>query len=152
MKADTGRRTEAARNSAAQKPVWAFAFVLAAFLLAGPGAARPALAEDAPFLSGDTLVAIISGATLIGGHWAEYYAPDGEIIGKVRYLGLVHAFRGKWRIRDDHVCFEYERREYNTCSRFRLLGDRMRHYDSDGKPKRDFESRRLNGNRLEEFR
>ncbi len=123
--------------------------VVAAAMLAGVCQVR---ADDAPFLSDDALVATFAGATLIGGHWAEYYTPEGEIVGKVRYLGMLHDFKGRWRVRDGHVCFEYERKEYDTCSKFRLAGERMRHFDSDGKPKRDAESRRLSGNRLDQFR
>lgn len=94
----------------------------------------------------------MAGATLVGGNWAEYYAPDGRIFGRVRYLGLLHEFTGRWRARLDRICFEYELSQYNTCSKFRLVGDRMRHFDVDGKPKPDPESRRFPGNRLGELR
>ena len=104
------------------------------------------------YLSGDALSASFADATLIGSNWAEYYAPDGTITGKVRYLGILHAFTGRWIIRSDLVCFEYQHAQYNTCSRFRRHGDLMRHYGTDGNPKRDGESRRLAGNRLEDFR
>jgi hypothetical protein len=107
---------------------------------------------DERFLAGEALSAAFAGATLIGSNWAEYYAPDGAIIGKVRYLGVLRQFTGRWSIRQDQVCFEYERPQFNTCSRFRRLGDRMRHFGADGRPKADGESRRLPGNRLDEFR
>src|SRR5215470_7470626 len=93
------------------------AMTLGLCLFVGPSAAR---ADDAPFLTSEVLAATFAGATLIGSNWAEYYAPDGVIVGKVRYLGIVRRFRGRWSVKDDHVCFEYERAEYNTCSKFRL--------------------------------
>jgi hypothetical protein len=108
--------------------------------------------SEAPYLAGDGLIAAFSGATLIGSNWAEYYAPDGALVGKVRYLGILREFTGRWIVRQDQVCFEYERSVYNTCSRFRLVGDRMLHFGADGKPKVDGESKRLPGDRLEEFR
>jgi hypothetical protein len=111
----------------------------------------PGAAEES-YLTGEALIALFADATLIGSNWAEYYAPDGTITGKVRYLGLVHSFTGRWIVTRDLVCFEYQSTQYNTCSRFRQSGDQMRHYGADGKPKRDGESRRLAGNRLEEFR
>jgi len=123
-----------------------------AVLLASALAPLVSRADETPFLSGERLAAAFAGATLIGSNWAEYYAPDGVIVGKVRYLGIVRHFRGRWIARDDRVCFEYERAEYNTCSKFRLLGERMWHFAIDGRPKKDGESRRLPGNRLEEFR
>jgi len=98
------------------------------------------------------LIASFAGATLIGSNWAEYYAPDGTITGKMRYLGLVHSFTGRWTVRRDLVCFQYQHAQYNTCSRFRQSGDRIRHYGADEMPKRYGESRRLVGNRLDELR
>ena len=97
-------------------------------------------------------MASFAGATFIGSNWAEYYAPDGEVIGKVRYLGILRDFTGRWVVKLDQVCFEYELSEFNTCSKFRRVGDHMRHFGPDGKPKSDGESRRVPGNRLEEFR
>jgi len=104
------------------------------------------------YLTGEALIASFADATLIGSNWAEYYAPDGTITGKVRYLGLMHSFTGRWIVTRDVVCFEYQRAQYNTCSRFRQSGDQMQHFGIDGNPKRDGESRRLPGNRLDEFR
>jgi hypothetical protein len=108
--------------------------------------------QEEPYLAGDALTAAFADVTLIGSNWAEYYAPDGVIVGKVRYLGMLHEFTGRWIVKRDQVCFEYKRSEYNTCSKFRVLEGQMRHFGADGKPKRDGISRRLQGNRLEEFR
>lgn len=113
---------------------------------------RAAASDEEPFLIDDALAAAFAGATLIGSNWAEYYAPDGTIVGKVRHLGLLRDFTGKWFVRRDQVCFEYRWPQYNTCSKFRRSGNRMRHFGADGEPKPDGESRRLPGNRLEEFR
>lgn len=114
----------------------------------------PARAHDAEqgFLSAEVLRGVFAGATLIGGNWAEYYDPGGSIVGKVRYLGVVRAFNGRWSVSGDAVCFEYDLRQYDTCSKFRLEGDRMRHFAADGQPKADGESRLLKGNRLDRFR
>jgi hypothetical protein len=115
--------------------------------------ARSALADnEEPYLDGEGLIAAVAGATFIGSNWAEYYAPDGTIVGKVRYLGMLREFRGRWTAKRDQVCFEYEMSRYNTCSKFREVGDRMHHFGADGRPKPDAESRRLSGNRLGEFR
>src|SRR5215470_18081699 len=125
---------------------------VALFTLTLTGAAAPAAGDnDGPYLVGDGLMASFVGATLIGSNWAEYYAPDGGIIGKVRYLGILRDFTGRWTVKRDQVCFEYEWSEFNTCSRFRRVGDHMQHFGPDGKPKTDGESRRLPGNRLEDF-
>jgi hypothetical protein len=114
--------------------------------------ARSASGDDGePYLVGEALIVAFAGATLIGPNWAEYYAPDGAIVGKVKYLGIVRRFTGRWTARRDEVCFEYERPEYNTCSKFRLLGNRMLHFGTDGRPKKDPESRHALGNRLDEF-
>jgi hypothetical protein len=117
-------------------------------LAAGPASGN----SEAPYLAGDGLKAAFAGATLIGTDWAEYYAPDGAIVGRVRYFGVLHDFTGRWIPKVDQVCFDYERPQYNTCSKFRRFGDQMRHFAADGKPKKDGESRRLLGNRLDEFR
>jgi hypothetical protein len=114
--------------------------------------AAPVHADEEDYLADDALAAAFAGATLIGPNWAEYYAPDGTIIGKVRHLGLLRDFTGRWFIRLGQVCFEYRWSQYNTCSKFRRSGDLMRHFGADGKPKPEGESRRLPGNRLEEFR
>jgi hypothetical protein len=125
--------------------------MLMVLALASAAVAAAPESED-PYLIGDGLIASFVGVTLIGSNWAEYYAPDGAIIGKVRYLGILREFTGRWIVNRDQVCFEYERSEFNTCSKFRRSGDRMRHFGPDGEPKADGESRRLPGNRLEEFR
>ncbi len=104
------------------------------------------------FLPGDALMAAFTGATLIGSDWAEYYAPDGAIAGRVRYFGRIRHFAGRWFVKRDQVCFEYELAQYNTCSKFRREGDRMRHFAAGGERKADGESRRFPGNRLEDFR
>lgn len=116
------------------------------------GAATAQESGEKPFLADDALVAAFADATLIAPNWAEYYAPDGVIVGKVKYLGILRSFNGRWIVKHDQVCFEYQRAEYNTCSKFRRVADRMRHFALDGTPKADGESRRLAGNRLDEFR
>lgn len=113
---------------------------------------RPASAENADaYLAGDALHSAFAGATLIGTHWAEFYLPGGKIIGRVRYLGLVREYAGRWSMQHDRVCFEYSRPEYNTCSHFRRRGEHLHHFGADGKPKRDGISRHFIGNRLELF-
>ena len=57
--------------------------------------------DDDPFLVDEALATAFAGATLIGSNWAEYYAPDGTIVGKVRHLGLLRDFTGKWSVRRD---------------------------------------------------
>ncbi|MFM9884268.1 MAG: hypothetical protein ACKVQT_14675 [Burkholderiales bacterium] len=107
---------------------------------------------DDAFLAGEVLRATFVGATLIGGNWAEYYGHDGVIVGKIRYMGFLRDFTGRWIAKHDQVCFEYGRTEANTCSMFRRRGDRLFHFAPDGKPKSDHESKRLEGNRLDEFK
>ncbi len=114
--------------------------------------ALPTLADDAgPYLSGEELSATFAGATLIGAQWAEFYAPGGKIVGRVRYLGMTRDYGGRWIAHHDRVCFEYARPEYNTCSHFRRRGAHLHHFGPDGRPKRDGISRHLPGNRLELF-
>jgi hypothetical protein len=145
--------TNHATNRSLQRTQNSRVVALGLVALALTGTPTSAVADsEEPYLIGDRLIASFAGATLIGSNWAEYYAPDGSILGKVRYLGVLHEFNGRWTVKRDEVCFEYDRSEYNTCSRFRRSGDRMRHFGPDGKPKADGESRRLPGNRLAEFR
>lgn len=125
---------------------YAIGLVLAAF-----ATCYAAGESDDAYLVGDALRSVFVGATLIGTNWAEYYEPDGVIVGKVRYLGIVRDFSGRWSVKRDQVCFEYELRQYDTCSKFRLVGDRLRHFGADGRPKPDGESRRLSGNHLDAF-
>lgn len=75
--------------------------VTAALILA---AIHPASdGSEEPYLTGETLIASFADATLIGSNWAEYYAPDGTITGKVRYLGLTHSFIGRWTVIGNQV-------------------------------------------------
>jgi hypothetical protein len=107
---------------------------------------------DDAYLVGEGLRTTFAGATLLGNTWVEYYATDGTIVGKFRYLGFVREFAGRWIAKHDHVCFEYARTEANTCSKFRRRGERIFHYGFDDKPKRDPESLRFVGNRLDAFK
>ena len=111
-----------------------------------------AAGTDDAFLAGEVLRTTFVGATLIGRNWAEYYADDGVIVGKIRYMGFLRGFTGRWIAKHDQVCFEYGRTEANTCSMFRRRGDKLFHFAPDGKPKADHESKRLDGNRLDEFK
>ncbi len=124
---------------------------LTVLALSGALASLAADTDDA-FLAGEVLRTTFTGATLIGRNWAEYYAHDGVIVGKIRYMGFLRDFTGRWIAKHDQVCFEYGRTEANTCSMFKRRGDRLFHFAPDGKPKADHESKRLDGNRLEEFK
>ena len=108
-----------------------------------------ALAQES-FLRGDLLRKTITGKTLTGENWSEYYAPDGTIHGKVRIFG-VHNYVGKWRVLEDRVCYDYEEKSKNTCSQLRIVENQVFHHDLQGRLKNDGIARRANGNMLSIF-
>ena len=87
----------------------AFAFVLAA------GSAAFAAA------TGDQIRAAISDSTvqgsMVGGPYAEYYAPDGTIRGK--------DYTGQWSVEGDSMCFAYHSTP-KECWNVELNGDQVR--------------------------
>jgi hypothetical protein len=82
-------------------------------------------AELATTLPGNTL----SGASKSGSTFVEYYDPDGEIRGlwkgTDRYLG-------RWAIRGDTFCADYEGTEDDYCAILSLNGSEMYWLKADG--------------------
>lgn len=108
------------------------------------------VAEAQPsYLTGSNLRDAINGQTLIGHDWAEFYKPDGTIIGKVRRFGIWD-YTGNWTASDDRICYSYPDR--NTCSRLTLNGNTITHYELSGEQKKDGVAQRLSGNALNQFK
>lgn len=115
-------------------------------------AAHAADADAPRFVGGGELRSLLVDVTLMGVDWAEYYTPDGMIIGKGRWMGIVRRYSGRWSAAADHVCYHYGHKDFDTCSRLARQGDRVLHFGLDGKPKKDGVASRLPGDRLSDFR
>lgn len=108
-----------------------------------------ASAASAQHLRGDELRAAISGYTVSGKEWAEFYAPNGRISGRARYFGMVRNYVGRWTAHDDRICYAYENSSFDTCSRLELRENLLYHYSLDGRLKADGVGRRIEGNTLQ---
>jgi len=104
------------------------------------------------YVGGGELRSLLTDVTLMGVDWAEYYTPDGMIIGKGRWVGIVRRYSGRWSTAADHVCYHYGHKDFDTCSRLARHGDRVLHFALDGKPKKDGVASRWPGDRLSDFR
>lgn len=105
------------------------------------------------YLTGNALQNAISGQTLLANDWAEYYAPDGTILGKARKV-FVFDYTGRWTAYEDKICYEYPKNpSSNTCSHLMLNNDTITHYTMSGEPKPDDGvAQRRSGNSLNEFK
>jgi hypothetical protein len=97
------------------------------------------------------LTELLSGYSLRGKDWIEYYSPNGTIRGKARYFGMVRSYIGQWSANEKSVCYDYEGTSYDTCSRLMVDGDRVYHYNISGILKADGIATRQFGNRLDDF-
>lgn len=100
-------------------------------------------------LRGEELKAVVSGHTIAGKDWAEFYSPSGQIVGRARYFGMVRSYVGRWTAHEDRICYSYENSSFDTCSRLELRGSLVHHYSLDGRLKPDGVGRRTQGNALE---
>ena len=120
--------------------VWILAIILS---VAGPAVS----AQPPAYLADTALRETLIGHTLIGKDWAEYYEKDGSIRGRARYFGIAFDYTGTWKVTGQQVCYEYERKDRNTCSFLIRDGDVVRHFTTTGSPKFDGVARRVEGNR-----
>ncbi len=132
------------RGAAARRPYRPLVSALLLMQVASAAAAGGSFLDDAQVR--DALV----GHTLKGTDWIEYYTASGDILGKVRYLGI-RDYRGKWSLNDGRVCYVYGDPSVDTCSWLRREADRVTHHLQDGSLKKDGVSQRLPGNRLDQF-
>jgi hypothetical protein len=103
------------------------------------------------YLTGNALRDAISGQTLLAKDWAEYYSPDGTILGKARRV-FVFDYTGRWTAYEDHICYEYPKNpSSNTCSRLTLNNNTITHYTMSGELKEDGVAQRRSGNSLNDF-
>jgi hypothetical protein len=100
-------------------------------------------------LRGEELRAVVSGHTIAGKDWAEFYSPGGQIVGRARYFGMVRNYVGRWTAHEDRICYYYENSTFDTCSRLELRGDLVHHFSMDGRLKSDGVGRRVPGNALQ---
>lgn len=114
-------------------------------------AGRAAEPADADFLDAAAVRETLVGHTLRGNGWAEYYGAAGEIVGRVRYMGL-RDYTGRWSVSGQQVCYAYGHPSVDTCSWLRRDGERVTHHHRDGSLKKDGNAVRLPGNRLSELR
>ena len=104
------------------------------------------------YLTGSKLRSAIEGQTLLAKDWAEFYALDGTIFGKVHYWGT-HDYTGKWTAYQDRICYDYpQNKQSNTCSRLTLNGNKVTHYTLKGEQKNDGVTLRKSGNALNQFK
>lgn len=115
--------------------------------LAGSQIAR---ADEGQLLTGDELRTTLSGHTLRGTDWVEYYEPSGIIRGKARFFG-VRSYVGRWSIQGNRVCYDYEGTSYDTCSQLRMRGEQVLHFNLNGNLKNDGIASRSAGNSLASF-
>jgi hypothetical protein len=102
------------------KPRKAFVLAILALVLAGGVAAgiwyshsRPARREGGP-LSGAEIAVLVSGNTVKGPKFSEYYAPDGSIRGR-EIEDTDEEYLGTWRIDGDQLCVAFPSHDYASC-------------------------------------
>lgn len=129
-------------------------------------------AQSRPYLTRNNLRNAISGQTLIGNNWAEFYQADGAtIFGKARRNGRIYEYTGTWTAENNRICYSYPQQHgqsaYSGCSRLTLNYDqttqttRITHFCdsvdirqgcwSVGQQKSDGVATRYSGNALDRF-
>jgi len=97
-----------------------FALAILALVLAGGVAAGawywsapPARKEGGP-LTGAEIAALVSGNTVKGPKFSEYYAPDGSVRGR-EIEDEDEEYVGTWRVDGDQLCVAFPSHGYSNC-------------------------------------
>jgi hypothetical protein len=91
--------------------------ILAVVLAVGVAAAiwyvSPAR-EHGGSLTGAEITTLVSGNTIKGPKFSEYYAPDGSIRGR-EIEDKVEEYLGTWRVDGDQLCIAFPSHDYASC-------------------------------------
>jgi hypothetical protein len=96
----------------------AFALVILAFVIAGGVAvgiwhASP-VRRQGGLLTGAEITALVSGNTVKGAKFSEYYAPDGSIRGR-EIEDEDEEYLGTWHVEGDRLCVAFPSQDYTSC-------------------------------------
>ena len=75
--------------------------------------APPARKEGGP-LTGAEIAALVSGSTVKGPKFSEYYAPDGSVRGR-EIEDEDEEYLGTWRVDGDQLCVAFPSHGYSNC-------------------------------------
>ena len=98
----------------------AFALVILAFVIAGGVAvgiwhASP-VRRQGGLLTGAEITALVSGNTVKGAKFSEYYAPDGSIRGReIEDEDEDEEYLGTWHVEGDRLCVAFPSQDYTNC-------------------------------------
>jgi hypothetical protein len=91
------------------------AIVLAGGLAAGVWYALPIRRQGGP-LTGAEIKELVSGNTIKGTKFSEYYAPNGSIRGQeIEDAGGDEEYLGTWQIDGDRLCVAFPSHSYTGC-------------------------------------
>jgi len=95
------------------------ALAVLAFLLAGGVAlivwhSSPVSRQSGP-LTGAEIRELVSGNTVKGPKFSEYYAPDGSVRGR-EVEDEDEEYEGTWRIEGDQLCVAFPSHDYKGCA------------------------------------
>ena len=99
----------------------AFALAILAFAIAGGGVAAgirywhaPPIRKEGGALTGAEIAALVSGNTVKGPKFSEYYAPDGAIRGR-EIEDTDEEYLGTWHVESDQLCVAFASHDYTSC-------------------------------------
>ena len=90
-----------------------FVLVLAGGVAAGIWYALP-VRRQGGLLTGAEITALVSGNTVKGAKFSEYYAPDGSIRGR-EIEDEDEEYLGTWHVEGDRLCVAFPSQDYTSC-------------------------------------
>jgi len=102
------------------KPRKAFAATILALVLAGGVAVgirywhAPPIRKEGGALTGAEIAALVSGNTVKGPKFSEYYLPDGSIRGR-EIEDTDEEYLGAWHVEGDELCVAFPSHDYKGC-------------------------------------
>ncbi len=95
-----------------------FALAILALALAGGAAAgiwyASHVRKQGGLLTGAEITALVSGNTVKGPKFSEYYAPDGSIRGR-EIEDEDEEYLGTWRVDGDQLCVAFPSHDFTNC-------------------------------------
>jgi len=101
------------------------ALILAGGVAAGIWYASPARKQGGP-LTGAEITALVSGNTVKGPKFSEYYASDGSIRGR-EIEDTDEEYQGTWHVEGDQLCIAFPSHDYRSC--VSISRDKSSEYD-----------------------
>jgi hypothetical protein len=89
------------------------ALVLAGGLAVGIWYVSPVRERSGPF-TGAEITTLVSGNTVKGPKFSEYYVPDGSIRGR-EIEDTDEEYLGTWRVEGDRLCVAFSSHDYTSC-------------------------------------